>query len=215
MYNPFMGIPFDAPKPTRLILLRHGQSEANKQGKMVGVTDSPLTEEGRHQGKSARPLIARFGIDNVLSSPLSRARETTRLATGRLPKVVAQLIERNFGIAEDQPVTPELISYLTGPYKERYNFPYVEGGESDRDIMNRLDQFFDQHGPELRGKTSVLGGHASTWETLWSDFQVVRGARPKRFGNGSFYVVEASGNSRTPDLKLIHTSGIIYERTAA
>lgn len=204
------------PRPTRMVFLRHGESEANLGKQIAGFTDVQLTDTGREQARNAGTRISRFSpIDNVLSSPRVRALESAYCATGVEPEVVEELAERHFGDAEMQLVTPRLISFLTGPYRDRYSLPFAPGGESDNDIMNRWDRFCDQRGPELQGQTTVLAGHASTMETLWSDLNLIRSARPKRFGNASIYVAEVTGNPRTPDFSVIHTSGIVYARTAA
>ena len=64
---------------TRLILIRHGQSEANKGIWWAGHTDAPLSEVGREQAAAAaRYLRANEQIDVAYSSDLSRAMETAR-----------------------------------------------------------------------------------------------------------------------------------------
>jgi len=62
-----------------LLLVRHGQSEANLAGLLLGRLDSPLTEVGRHQAKllgevfAARPTV----LHRLVTSPLLRARQTS------------------------------------------------------------------------------------------------------------------------------------------
>ena len=59
---------------TRLLLVRHGQSEWNALGKMQGHADSPLSPEGRKQARNAarRPGV----FDLFISSELKQASET-------------------------------------------------------------------------------------------------------------------------------------------
>ena len=66
----------DVPEiaPTRLLLVRHGQSEWNALGKMQGHADSPLSAEGRKQARNAARRLGVF--DLIISSDLQRASET-------------------------------------------------------------------------------------------------------------------------------------------
>ncbi|HXQ59721.1 MAG TPA: histidine phosphatase family protein [Acidimicrobiales bacterium] len=57
-----------------LILVRHGETEANAAGVLLGRTESPLTENGRSQVAMLAPRVA--GAARLISSPLGRARET-------------------------------------------------------------------------------------------------------------------------------------------
>ena len=59
---------------TRLLLVRHGQSEWNALGKWQGQADSPLTDTGRQQARKAGSSVGKF--DAIFSSDLQRAAET-------------------------------------------------------------------------------------------------------------------------------------------
>lgn len=61
---------------TRLIIVRHGESEANIQHRFAGVFDAPLTELGRRQAKAAADALKHVRIDAAYASDLSRAWET-------------------------------------------------------------------------------------------------------------------------------------------
>ena len=63
-----------ASGPSRVLLLRHGQSEANATGR--DVPDALLTDLGRMQASAWKGAIGRFGAEMVLVSPLRRAVET-------------------------------------------------------------------------------------------------------------------------------------------
>ena len=85
--------------PTRVLLVRHGQSEWNAVGRWQGQQDPPLTDLGRRQARSAATALG--AIDAVFASDLQRAAETaTIIATelGVLPIVVDPgLRERHAG----------------------------------------------------------------------------------------------------------------------
>jgi len=85
----------------RIWLVRHGETEWSKSGQHTGRTDIPLTAMGEQQAKAlGRHLVGRqFAL--VLTSPLSRARETCRLAGfAAAAEVSDDLLEWDYGIYE-------------------------------------------------------------------------------------------------------------------
>lgn len=91
-------------KPTRMLLLRHGQTELSVQRRYSGRGNPELTELGRDQAaKAAHYLASRGGIAAVISSPLGRAKETAAAAAEALAvplTVDDDLIETDFGTWE-------------------------------------------------------------------------------------------------------------------
>ena len=91
---------------TRLTLLRHGRTEWNARGLLQGSTDIPLDDVGRDQARAAADELAASGErwDAVVSSTLSRARETAELIAARLALPLGpaypEWSEQPFGIAE-------------------------------------------------------------------------------------------------------------------
>ena len=83
----------------RILLVRHGQSEWNAEGRWQGQADIPLSELGRRQAQSA---VANLGMfDVVVSSTLARAAETAHIVCSGLgigPIIpVPDLVERSAG----------------------------------------------------------------------------------------------------------------------
>ncbi len=89
---------------TLLALVRHGETEWNRQGRVQGLTDVPLNDLGRQQAAAAGRRLAEERWDAVWSSTLSRAAETARIIAGELgiPDVHLDptLVERNYDRAE-------------------------------------------------------------------------------------------------------------------
>jgi probable phosphoglycerate mutase len=84
-----------------LWLIRHGETEWSLSGQHTGRTDIPLTEEGREKAVGIRQYLAGRKFELVLSSPLSRARETCRIAGyGDAAKIDSNLREWDYGIYE-------------------------------------------------------------------------------------------------------------------
>jgi len=82
--------------PPELWLVRHGETEWTLSRRHTGTTDVPLTEHGREQAAALEPRLQGQSFDLVLSSPLSRAHETARLA-GFEPELSDALVEMRYG----------------------------------------------------------------------------------------------------------------------
>jgi probable phosphoglycerate mutase len=92
---------------TRLILVRHGETDWNRARRIQGSTDIPLNDTGRDQARAAaRALRDEIDPDAVrlASSDLSRARETAKIIGIELgigaPRHYRELRERGYGDAE-------------------------------------------------------------------------------------------------------------------
>ena len=85
-----------------LYVVRHGETNWNKERRVQGITDIPLTEKGIEDAKELKELIKDLNIDVVISSPLIRARETAKIITdASLPVNIDDRIkERDWGMNE-------------------------------------------------------------------------------------------------------------------
>ncbi len=93
---------------TALTLIRHGETDWNRAGRIQGSTDIPLNDTGRSQARAAG-IALRDARDaavpvTVVSSDLSRARETAEIIAdelgARAPRIYPGLRERSYGEAE-------------------------------------------------------------------------------------------------------------------
>jgi len=84
---------------TKLYLIRHGETEPNKTGVLMGSTDVPLNDQGRLQAATLRERINALEVDSIYSSPLSRAVETASLVFGDQVRIItdSSLQEFHFG----------------------------------------------------------------------------------------------------------------------
>lgn len=90
-----------------LLLVRHGRTEANVRGQLLGRADPALDDVGRRQAGALAAVIGsgRFGeVLGVVSSPLQRARRTAE-ALGMDPVIDERLIELDYGEWEGRPVS--------------------------------------------------------------------------------------------------------------
>ena len=85
----------------QVVLVRHGQTEWSLSGQHTGTTDIPLTEEGQDHARALGARLAGWDFARVLTSPLSRALETCRLAgLGDRAEIVDGLREWDYGASE-------------------------------------------------------------------------------------------------------------------
>ncbi|MET0844516.1 MAG: histidine phosphatase family protein [Mycetocola sp.] len=87
-----------------LAFIRHGQTDWNAQYRLQGSSDVPLNDTGRQQARDAVAGLADVEWHAIVSSPLSRARETASIiAAGlglELGPAYDELVERHYGEAE-------------------------------------------------------------------------------------------------------------------
>ncbi|MGX5695073.1 histidine phosphatase family protein [Agromyces soli] len=100
-----MSEPAAFPTPaTTIALVRHGETDWNRERRIQGTTDIPLNDTGRAQAVEAADRLAGGEWQAVYASTLSRAAETGALMASRLglpePELLPALIERSFGVLE-------------------------------------------------------------------------------------------------------------------
>ena len=152
---------------TRLILIRHGQSEANEQNRFAGQTDVPLTDLGKAQAESAaRYLVAHEKIDKIYSSDLGRAHNTalpTSVLTG-VPIIDAkELREICAGIWEGRAVSEIEVEYAEEfrTWRKDYANARLPGGESVQEVYERVIPYVKRIARENDGLTLLIASHAS------------------------------------------------------
>ena len=117
--------------------MRHGETEWSADGRHTGRTDIPLTDAGRAQAEELGRALAGRRFERVLTSPLSRAVETCRLAgLGDAAEQRDELREWDYGDYEGR-TTPDIRAERPGWYLWRDGCP---GGESAADVGRRADR---------------------------------------------------------------------------
>ena len=157
--------------PTRLLLLRHGQTELSRQRRYSGRGDPELTDTGRRQAAdAARYLADKRGISAVISSPLQRAHATATAAADALGLTVAvdpDLIETDFGEWEGLtfPEAAERHPEVHGRWLRDTSLA-APGGESFDEVQHRVQRARDRIVAEHSGTTVLVVSHVTPIKTL-------------------------------------------------
>lgn len=175
-------------------LLRHGQTDWNIDFRLQGVTDIPLNETGIGQARLAAEVIVTTDWDLILTSPLSRARDTAQIvadAHGFSEFLVEPLLlERSFGEAE-------------GLGHEEWRSKYsdtntVPGGESLAELEIRSWKLLESLLENYAGQRVLAVSHGALIRKLIG--LVSLGEFPRegeRLGNASLSIFEYDGGRWT------------------
>ena len=121
----------------QVYLIRHGETEWSLSGRHTGITDIPLTENGRRAAKRLETALTKETFTAVLTSPLERARKTSELAGfGGRAEIEFDLMEWNYGEYEGL-TSKQIREKVPGWILFRDGCP---GGESPEQIGARVDR---------------------------------------------------------------------------
>lgn len=174
-------------KPTRLWVLRHGQTEMSVQKQFSGLSDPELTSHGREQARRAAAYVAgqlaggaggsagagsSAGPVAIYSSPLKRTRQTAEavaeaLATKPRVHVTEALIEMNFGDWEGRTFAEVMEEF---PLEHDACFwdsaAAPSGGESPDDVLARVRPFLRDVARNHPGEDVVLVSHVTPIKSI-------------------------------------------------
>jgi probable phosphoglycerate mutase len=140
-----------------LVIVRHGATEWSRNGRHTGRTDLPLLAEGRRDAEALRVPLARRDFALVISSPLSRALDTCRIAgLGDGAETRDELLEWDYGDYEGV-TTREIREQRPGWVLWRDGCP---GGETAAEVGARMDRLLAEL-ESVDGDVAAFGhGHA-------------------------------------------------------
>ncbi len=183
---------------TTLILIRHGQSQANLEERFAGHWDIPLTPMGLRQAENTARFLSDYPIERIYSSDLSRSMQTAAPTAKKkgLPVIPDSLLrEINAGEWEGK-----RFSELQAQFSESYGVwlthvgdAHPEGGESVAEQSTRICGEIDRILEAERGRCVAVFTHAMPIRLLisrWEGVPVEELHRVKLFGNASVTVVE-------------------------
>ncbi len=159
---------------TNLFIIRHGETEYNRIGRMQGRgVDQPLNETGRRQAKATAVYLKDYGIDLAVSSSLKRSIQTAEIvAKNHRVNLLSykELDELDFGIYEGK-YSADVDEELTA-IKERWQKGEVhlnlDGGESPSQALKRVKKRMQSIIEDHTGKNILVVLHGRLIRILLS-----------------------------------------------
>ncbi len=158
---------------TELIVIRHGETDWNRQHRFQGQIDVPLNAIGQTQAERLAERLAREPIDVLLASDLQRARSTAEtLARRRDQALQIEPLwrEQAFGVLEGLDVPT--IQHAHRPLWDRYvrheaDYALPGGGESTRSFYDRVMQALQAALAAHAGQRIAVVTHGGVLDMLW------------------------------------------------
>lgn len=215
----------------RLLLVRHGETEWNRQGRFQGQIDVPLNDNGRLQAQKAGEFLKDIALDFAVTSPMQRPKETAQIILKHHPDVNLELQdglreishglwEGKFETEIDQEFPGELHRWRTVPAEVQ-----MPDGENLQQVWERSAiawQLVVQAALTKGLQTGIVVAHDATNKSLLCQ---ILGLSAENFwnfrqGNGAVSVIDyPSGLSGLPVLQAMnitaHLGGGVLDKTAA
>jgi len=161
---------------SKLVLLRHGESQWNLENRFTGWVDVPLSPKGEQEARAAGQKLADTTFDRAYTSVLKRAIDTLAIVLG----VIGQT---GLPIEQDKALNERMYGELQGLNKaetvQKYGEQQVKiwrrsydvpppGGESLKDTADRVLPYYEQHiRPQiLAGKNILIAAHGNSLRAL-------------------------------------------------
>ena len=231
-----LGIPLPPTRPPhagpRLLLVRHGETQWNKESRFQGIRDIPLNENGKVQGGKARDFLKDVPLDFAVSSTMLRPKETAEIILENHPDVTLEttpeLIEICHGLWEGK-LEAEIEADFPGLLQQWKDTPetvQMPAGENLQQVWDRAikawHKIVEQYSNSDTPRTGIVVAHDAINKVI---ICYLLGLKPANFwnikqGNGAVTVIDyPQGASGEPVIQAInltsHLSGGIIDKTAA
>ena len=155
---------------TTFYICRHGETENNRNGRLSGWIDTPLTEEGIRNAASSAGKIKNIDFDQIISSDMGRAFITAYLISRDLNYTSPiqrskDLREVNYGELANMPYA----SYPLVTPLENADF-VAPGGESLAQMQQRVLKYLERISSKNPHKTILLVAHDGTINAIHAQF---------------------------------------------
>jgi probable phosphoglycerate mutase len=162
----------------KIYIVRHGQDEDNANGILNGRRDTPLTDIGVDQAREIAGKVRTSGIrfDSIYTSPLRRAQKTAEIIADSpgmpKPKILPELIERDFGIMTGKQraqivemCLPDIIRTETVTY-----FLNPEGAETFPRLLKRGEMLLASLTAENKNGNILLVTHGDIGKMIYAAY---------------------------------------------
>lgn len=161
---------------SKLVLIRHGESQWNLENRFTGWVDVPLSPKGIEEAKAAGKKLAGFKFDRAFSSVLARANDTMRI-------ILEAIEQTGIPIEKDKALNERMYGELQGLNKaetaKKFGDEQVKiwrrsydvrppGGESLKDTAERVLPYYDSciRPYVLKGETILIAAHGNSLRAL-------------------------------------------------
>jgi len=187
----------------RLLLVRHGETAWNAQGRLQGNLDVPLSDAGRRQARALAATVAAQEPRNVVTSPLSRTRETARLLALEPGAWDPRWAEADLGEWAGK-LVPEIDATQYADWRAGRREP--PGGETLSDVRERVTAALR----ELPGENTVVVTHGGPIRAVLRHLLGITSEHLVPVAPASLTVVDLAG---TPRLAAYNVVPVLEGRT--
>ena len=154
----------------KFYIIRHGQTNWNKKGKIQGKTDIELNEEGIKQAEEATRILKDYPIDMIVSSTLKRARKTAEIINEakNVPIIFKEALEeRGFGEFEGKTQQEFQDEIWNSEILANYNLnKQYKGVETIQDLCDRVWNLIEDLKEEYYDKNILLVTHGGVTRAI-------------------------------------------------
>ena len=153
---------------TRILLVRHGDTEASKGDRFTGAQDIPISKDGRIHASELATRLARYPLDAIFASSMQRAMETAGFIArvhGVEVTPVPELREMDHGAWDGKTRDEVLQAFGVAQVAEYDRDPYhfaPPGGESGEAVLKRAAPAMQQLVRQHPKQTILIVAHKTT-----------------------------------------------------
>lgn len=145
-----------------IYIVRHGETQWNAQGRIQGRRDIELNDNGRRQAEKAGQELSSRSFRIMITSPLSRAKETgailAKFAEVKEVREDERIIERDFGELDG--------AYFNEDVRHRLYQEKVQGAESLEDVGSRMLEAVKEYASEYEGDLLIVSHGSAITQLL-------------------------------------------------